>query len=90
MSQVSEDTSNKRMHVKGDAPLRVYYDGQAESISAENGTGPFDILAQHHNFMTLLTPCEIAVVDGDKQEKFNITRGIMHVKKNEVIVFLDV
>lgn len=78
------------MHVKVYAPFKVYYDGLAESISAENDTGPFDILASHHNFMTLLSPCEIVVRDGSKEEKVKIQRGIMHVKKDEVIVFLDV
>ncbi len=78
------------MHVKVYAPFKVYYDGQAESISAENLTGPFDILAGHHNFMTLLSPCEIVIRNGEQEEKVTITRGIMHVKKDEVVVFLDV
>lgn len=81
---------NKLMHVKVYAPFKVYYDGEAESISAENDTGPFDILATHHNFITLLSPCEIVVRNGDNEEKVSISRGIMHVKKDEVVVFLDV
>ncbi len=79
-----------KMHVKVYAPFKVYYDGPAESISAENTTGPFDVLATHHNFMTLLSPCEIVVRNGEQEEKVKITRGIMHVKKDEIIVFLDV
>jgi F0F1-type ATP synthase epsilon subunit len=80
----------QHMHVKIYAPFKVYYDGQAESVTAENDTGPFDILATHHNFMTLLSPCEIIVRDGEKEERVKVSRGIMHVKKDEVIVFLDV
>lgn len=78
------------MYVKVYAPFKVYYDGLAESISAVNPTGPFDILASHHNFMTLLSPCEITVRNEGRVEKINIQRGIMHVKKDSVIVFLDV
>lgn len=79
------------MHVKVYAPFKVYYDGKAESISAENLTGPFDVLAAHHNFMTLLSPCDVIVRNGDKEEKIPISnRGIMHVKKDEIVVFLDV
>ncbi len=81
---------NTHMHVKVYAPFKVYYDGMAESISAENQTGPFDILASHHNFMTLLSACEMTVRNDGKEEKIKIDRGIMHVKKNAVIVFLDV
>lgn len=83
-------TDGKHMHVKVYAPFKVYYDGQAESVSAENDTGPFDILATHHNFITLLSPCEIVIRNEDKEEKVKINRGIMHVKKDEIIVFLDV
>ncbi len=86
----SKTGDSKHMHVKVYAPFKVYYDGIAESISAENTTGPFDVLAAHHNFMTLLSPCEIVVRNDDKEEKVKITRGIMHVKKDEVVVFLDV
>lgn len=89
----AEQTSGgdtKRMHVKVYAPFRVYYDDVADSISAVNPTGPFDILGKHHNFMTLLSPCEIIVRNGDKEEKVSIQRGIMHVKEDAVIVFLDV
>ena len=81
---------DKHMHVKVYAPFKVYYDGMAESISAANTTGPFDILPQHHNFMTLLSPCEIIVRNDGNEEKVSINRGIMHVKADEVVVFLDV
>jgi len=84
-------SDGKHMHVKVYAPFRTYYDGEADSISAENDTGAFDILATHHNFITLLSPCEIVVrSNGDQEEKIKINRGSMHVKKDEVVVFLDV
>ncbi len=78
------------MYVKVYAPFHTYFDDVADSISAANDTGPFDILPQHHNFMTLLNTCDIIVRTGDREEKFTISRGIMHVKADRVIVFLDV
>lgn len=83
-------SQKERMHVKVYAPFKTYYDGDAYSISAANETGPFDILPHHHNFMTLLSPCDIIVRGERNEEKITISRGIMHVKKDEVIVFLDV
>jgi F0F1-type ATP synthase epsilon subunit len=79
-----------KMYVKVYAPFKVYFDGVANSISAVNDTGPFDILPKHHNFMTLLSPCDIIVRSDQGEEKVTITRGIMHVKADRVIVFLDV
>ncbi|MDZ7744722.1 MAG: hypothetical protein U5K77_03110 [Candidatus Saccharibacteria bacterium] len=78
------------MHIKVYAPFKVYFDGEAKSISAENDTGPFDVLPQHHHFMTLLNPCDIIVRTDQGEEKISIQRGIMHVKSNNVVVFLDV
>ncbi|CAN5634230.1 hypothetical protein BH23PAT1_BH23PAT1_2020 [soil metagenome] len=78
------------MHVKVYAPFKVYFDGEAQSVSAANDTGEFDILPQHHNFMTLLSACEIVVRTDHGEEKIKITRGIMHVKADQAVVFLDV
>lgn len=83
-------TDGKDMHVKVYAPFKVYYDDLAESISAVNDTGEFDILPKHHNFMTLISQGEVVVRNGEKEEKIPIHKGIMHVKSDEVIVFLDV
>jgi F0F1-type ATP synthase epsilon subunit len=80
----------KNMHVKVYAPFKTYFDGMAVSISASNDTGPFDILPKHHNFMTLLNTCDIVVRTADREEKIPIIRGVMHVKADEVKVFLDV
>ncbi|HSX24058.1 MAG TPA: hypothetical protein VLE74_03095 [Candidatus Saccharimonadales bacterium] len=80
----------KHMHVKVYSPFRVYFDDIATSISAVNLTGPFDILPRHHNFMTLLNACDIVIRTDTGQHKIRISRGIMHVKADRVITFLDV
>lgn len=80
----------KTMHVKIYAPFRTYFDGPAFNVSAVNETGPFDILPKHHNFMTLLSPCDIIVRTERGEEKITINRGIMHVKADDLVVFLDV
>ena len=79
------------MHVRVYSPFRDYYDGMAFSLSAENATGPFDILPRHHNFISLLSPCDMILrtTDNDEQ-KIEISGGIMHVKADQVIVLLDV
>ena len=80
----------KSMHVKVYAPFKVYFDGIATSISAVNDTGAFDILPKHHNFMTLLNEGDIVVRSEKGEDRIKIIRGIMHVKADEVVVFLDV
>lgn len=83
--------TTQQMHVKVYAPFKVYYDDLANSISATNRTGDFDILPRHKNFMTLLIPCNLVVRSVDKEPVvIPITRGIMHVKADQTTVFLDV
>ena len=79
------------MHVKVYSPFHVYFDDTAKSISGVNDTGPFDILPGHRNFMTLVSACELIIrpLNGE-EEKIKISRAVMHVKADEVRVFLDV
>lgn len=87
----SQAAESGLMHVKVYSPFNVYYDGEAKSVSAENETGPFDVLLGHKRFLTLLKPCDIIIRrDGMEDEKIAITRGMMHVKSNSIVVFLDV
>jgi F0F1-type ATP synthase epsilon subunit len=91
--QSADATPSEReasMQVKVYSPFKVYFNGEAQSISAVNETGPFDILPRHHNFMTLVSPGDIIIRAERGEEKFRISRGIMHVKADQVIVFLDV
>ena len=78
------------MHIKVYSPFHIYFDDLANSISALNDTGPFDILPGHSNFMTLISACEINIITNTGEEKIKIARGVMHVKADEVRVFLDV
>jgi F0F1-type ATP synthase epsilon subunit len=87
----SKDTGAAMMHIKVYSPFKVYFDDAGESISGENATGPFDILPKHHNFMTLLNSCELVIRGGRYgEQKIRISGGLMHVKADQVTVFLDI
>ena len=87
---ISATGAAQTMHIKIYSPFKVYFDGEANSISAESATGPFDILPKHHNFITLLEPCDAVVRTPSREETIRISGGVMHVKADDVIVFLDV
>ncbi|HET9721725.1 MAG TPA: hypothetical protein VFP32_01710 [Candidatus Saccharimonadales bacterium] len=83
--------SAPQMHVKVYAPFKVYFDGEASSVSAINRVGPFDVLPRHHNFITLLQRGKVTVrLAGKNDFVMAIDKGVMHVKADEVKVFLDV
>lgn len=82
--------SKPTMAVKVYAPFKVYFEGSAYSISAVNGTGPFDILPKHHNFLCMLVPCMLTIKSPDGDQTIRVNRALMHVKANRVVVFMDV
>lgn len=78
------------MRVKVYAPFKVYFEGEAFSVSATNATGPFDVLPRHHNFLCMLVPCVLSVVGPKGTKTIKISRALMHVKADSVVVFMDV
>lgn len=72
------------------SPTQTLYDGPALSVSAKNRVGPFDILANHANFFSLLTEGDIIVNTGFQSFTFPIQHGIVKVKNNEVTLFIDI
>lgn len=85
----NEDGVN--MNVKVYSPSRVYFDGLAFSITAANDTGEFDVLPKHHPFICLLNACDMVVRSvNEGNRKISISGGLMHVKEDKIIVFLDI
>jgi hypothetical protein len=78
------------MNVKVYAPFQVFYEGDAYSITAENETGPFDVLPHHHNFLCMLVPCDLVIQAPGGPQTIKIARALMHVKAEKVIIFVDV
>jgi F0F1-type ATP synthase epsilon subunit len=78
------------MAVKVYAPFKVYFEGDAFSLTAINETGPFDILPRHHNFLCMLVPCNLIIKTPDGEKSIKISRALMHVKAEKVTVFVDV
>ncbi len=72
-------------------PFETFFEGDALSVTALNETGVFDILPGHHNFITMLLPCDILVrTPAGKDSIIPIARGLMHIKEDQLTVFLDV
>jgi F0F1-type ATP synthase epsilon subunit len=82
--------TKNRFKVRILSPYQVYYQGEAVSLSATNRTGPFDVLAGHINFFSLLTGGTVVLNTGFQQLEFEIGRGIIRVNHDEVTLFADV
>jgi F0F1-type ATP synthase epsilon subunit len=84
------DSKKPTIHIKVYAPFKVYYEGDAYSLSAVNETGPFDILPHHHNFLCMLVPCELVIRTPYETKRVKVARALMHVNAEKVTVFVDV
>lgn len=79
------------LNVIARSPFNVYYEGPAQSLSAVNRVGPFDILPGHADFFSVLNAGEIIIETGADKEPvgFMINNGIITVRDNEVLLFVD-
>jgi F0F1-type ATP synthase epsilon subunit len=94
-AEAAKTTTKPTMRIKVYSPFKTYFEDDGYSISGVNATGPFDILPHHHNFMTLLSACELSIQTLGRsgqppQQKIRISGGLMHVKADKVTVFLDI
>ena len=88
--QPVQHSGKPSMAVKVYAPFQVYFEGDAYSISAVNATGPFDVLPHHHNFLSMLSPCMLVIQTPKGQQSIKVSRALMHVKADRVVVFMGV
>jgi F0F1-type ATP synthase epsilon subunit len=73
------------------APFHVYYQGTAVAVSAMNAVGPFDILPRHADFFSMLEPGEVIIETGAGEPvKFSVTNGIVAVRDDEVMLFVNI
>lgn len=73
------------------APFEVYYEGPAKVVSAVNPIGQFDILPGHADFFSVLSPGDVLINTGEAEPvKFSITDGIVTVRDDIVMLFVNI
>jgi F0F1-type ATP synthase epsilon subunit len=71
------------------APFHVYYEGPANVVTATNKVGTFDILPGHADFFSMLTPGDVFIETESESINFKINHGIVTVRDNEVMLFVN-
>ena len=89
-SQSIRTSPKDKLNIKIYSPFKTYFDGLADSLSAKNYTGVFDILPMHHNFISLLEPGAITIKTDQGIQEVKIDKALLHVANNVITVFLDV
>jgi F-type H+-transporting ATPase subunit epsilon len=87
---MKQATEPKVLNVIARAPFQLYYQGEAQSVSAVNRIGDFDILPGHADFFSVLSPGEVIIETAAPEPiSFNINNGIITVRDNEVLLFVN-
>lgn len=71
------------------SPFHVYYEGDAETVTATNKVGEFDILPGHADFFSILSPGDIIIETATDPVAFTASNGIITVRDNEVMLFVN-
>lgn len=74
--------------VRISSPEHVVWEGQARSVSSKNTRGPFDILPQHANFITVVekVPIKVRVVGG-KTEEHTFDHSVIYAHDDQVFIY---
>ena len=71
------------------APFEVYFEGAAQAVTAINKVGQFDILPGHADFFSMLKAGQVMIETAEKPITFDISNGIITVRDNEVMLFVN-
>ena len=71
------------------APFHIYYEGTARTVTATNRIGTFDVLPGHADFFSMLTAGKVVITTDEEELAFEITTGIITVRDNEALLFVN-
>lgn len=76
------------LHVRILSPQQLILDTDAQSVSSKNLQGPFDILPQHANFITVVENSPITIrLKGQKPLTFQFPLAIIYTTSNQVNIY---
>jgi len=87
---MKQPLTTEKLNVVARAPFNIYYEGLAEAVTATNKVGQFDILPGHADFFSILSPGEIVIETATNPVDFSISNGIITVRNNEVMLFVNI
>jgi F0F1-type ATP synthase epsilon subunit len=68
---------------------RILFSGQAQAITSVNDKGPFDILCQHENFISLIKEKIIIHITLQEKKEIQIESGIVRAYNDKVFAYVS-
>lgn len=88
---MTKAATNSKLSVVARSPFHVYYEGEAEVVSASNRIGDFDVLPGHADFFSVMEAGTVIIGIGPDQEPitFQANNGIITVRDDQVLLFAN-
>ena len=86
---MNQQAASNDLKVIARAPFHVYYEGVARVVSAANKVGKFDVLPGHADFFSVMSPGEVSIETEKGPVSFDISNGIISVRDDEVMLFVN-
>ena len=68
----------------------LLFQGPVEAVSSFNDKGPFDVLAQHENFISLIKKSIIMHLEGKQEKRIELESGVIKVSGSNVEIYLGI
>lgn len=89
---MSKDTDIKKnsLYVTVRSRQGLTFEGELYAVSSFNQVGPFDILPEHANFVSMISKKLILHRGDGKIEEINVDKGVIMVEQDKVQIFIGV
>ena len=68
----------------------LLFQGHADSVSSFNAKGPFDVLPQHANFISIIQKAVILHLKGKPDKRIDVQSGVLKVRDNNIEIYLGI
>jgi len=88
--QIPEQKGGHLLHITIRNREKVIFDGDAIALSSVNSEGPFDVLPQHINFISIIKEY-ITIYKPDKsKQEYKLRIGLMKVNGNKIEIYVGI
>jgi F-type H+-transporting ATPase subunit epsilon len=81
----------QQLSVRITSPDHVIWEGNAKSVSSKNSDGPFDILPEHANFVTVIEQNPITIRTTEKKPLiYTFGQSVIYAHDNTVNIYTTI
>lgn len=79
-----------KLHLTVRNRAEVIFDGNILALSSVNDTGPFDVLPEHANFISLIQGSIKFLDENSRNHEIPVDNGVLRVRENKIVAYLGI